>query len=96
MFVHTNFHECVLNRKCIAYFYFINKKNPVLFSFFLQKQNDIHSFNIDKNVKDESANKLTTSKLIAYNDKMTYKQYDKLKVTEILMYSDLRCCHPNH
>jgi len=42
-------------------------------TFFLQKQNDIHSFklieyirNIAKNVKGESVNKLTTLKLIAY------------------------------
>jgi len=52
-----------------------------LISFFVwQKQNDIHSFkliecitsntNIAKNVNDESANKLTTPKLITFNDKM--------------------------
>jgi len=50
----------------------------VTFSFFfLQKQNDIHSFKLIstydtkfvKKVKGESANKLTASKLITYSDK---------------------------
>jgi len=34
--------------------------------------------NIAKNVKDESANKLTTPKLIAYNGKMPTKKYDEI------------------
>jgi hypothetical protein len=40
----------------------------------------IHVFNIAKNVKDESANILTTSKSIAYNGKMaTTNNMIKLK-----------------
>jgi len=50
----------------------------------------ITSFNIVKNVKDKSANKLTTSKLIAYNDIMPTKIYDKIKVTGISMPPDLQ------
>jgi hypothetical protein len=39
-----------------------------------------HIFNIAKNVKDEYANKLTASKLIAYNNKMpTNNNMIKLK-----------------
>jgi len=57
------------------------------FSHFWQKQNDIYSFklieyiriNIAKNVNDESANKLTTPKLIAYNGKMPIKSMMKSK-----------------
>ena len=40
---------------------------------FIHSNREITSFNIAKNVKDESANKLTTSKLIAYNDIMPIK-----------------------
>ena len=50
----------------------------------------ITSFNSVKNVKDKSANKLTTSKLIAYNDIMPTKIYDKIKVTGISMPPDLQ------
>ena len=65
---------------------------------FLQKPNDIYLFklikyiriNIDKNVKDESANKLTTPKLIAYNGKMTTKSMMKSKSPE---YSCFRICN---
>jgi len=39
---------------------------------------------------DESANKLTSSKLIAYNDIMPTKIYDKIKVTGIPMSPDLQ------
>ena len=60
-------------------------------SICLQKQKDIHSFksieyirynnmiNIAKNVKGESENKLTTSKLIAYNEKMDTNNTIKCK-----------------
>ena len=54
---------------------------------FIHSNRDITSFNTAKNVKDESANKLTTSKLIAYNDIMPTKIYDKIKVTGISMTS---------
>ena len=59
--------------------------------FFDKKQSDIHSFKlivyirynniikINKNVKDRSANKLTTPKLIAYNDKMPTNNMAKSK-----------------
>jgi len=62
--------------------------------FFWQKQNDIHSFksieyirynniiNIVKYVKDETANILTTSKLIAYHDKMPTNNMIKSKSPE--------------
>jgi len=52
---------------------------------FINSNRDITSFNTAKNVKDKSANKLTTSKLIAYNDIMPTKIYDKIKVTGISM-----------
>jgi len=54
---------------------------------FIHSNREITSFNTAKNVKDESANKLTASKLIAYNDIMPIKIYDKIKVTEISMAS---------
>jgi len=54
---------------------------------FVHSNREITSFNTAKNVKDESANKLTTSKLIAYNDIMPTKIYDKIKVTGISMAS---------
>ncbi|AES64581.1 hypothetical protein MTR_2g027340 [Medicago truncatula] len=55
---------------------------------FIHPNREITSFNTAKNVKDESANKLTTSKLIAYNDIMPTKIYDKIKVTGIPMASE--------
>jgi len=70
--------------------------------FFWQKQNDIHSFksieyirynniiNIAKNVKDETASKLTTSKLIAYNGKMPTNNMIKSKSPE---YPCFRICN---
>ena len=54
---------------------------------FNHSNREITSFNIAKNVKEESANKLTTSKFIAYNDIMPTKVYDKIKVTGISMTS---------
>jgi len=66
----------------------------ILAIFFWQKQNDIHSFksieyirynniiNIAKNVKDGTANILTSSKLIAYNDKMPTNNMIKSKSLE--------------
>lgn len=55
---------------------------------FNQKQ---HEFNIAKIEKNESVNKLITLKLIAYISKMPTIKYDKMKVTRILMSSDLQC-----
>jgi len=55
---------------------------------FIHSNRDITLFNTAKNVKDQSANKLTTSKLIAYNDIMPTKIYDKIKVTGISMASE--------
>jgi len=57
---------------------------------FIHSNREIISFNTTKNVKDEYANKLTTSKLIAYNNIMPKKIYDKIKVTRISMASDLQ------
>jgi len=54
---------------------------------FIHSNREITSFNTAKNVKDEYANKFTTSKLIAYNDIMSTKIYDKIKVTGISMVS---------
>ena len=48
---------------------------------FIHSNGEITSFNTAKNVKDESANKLTVSKLIAYNGIMPTKTYDKIRVT---------------
>jgi len=78
--------------------------NTPNFIFFLQKQNDIHSFklieyiriNIAKNVKDESAKKLTTPKLITYTDKMPTKNMMKSKSPEFPILPDLQRWHPNH
>ena len=62
--------------------------------FLLQKQNDVHSFksieyiiynnmiNIAKKINGESANKLTTPKLITYNDKLPTNNMIKFKSTE--------------
>ena len=55
---------------------------------FIRSNREITSFNTAKNVKDKSANKLTTSKLIAYNDIMPTKIYDKVEVTEIYLASE--------
>jgi len=54
---------------------------------FIHSNREITSFNTAKKVKDESANKLTASKLITYNDIMPTKIYDKIKVTGISMAS---------
>ncbi|KEH44231.1 hypothetical protein MTR_1g111050 [Medicago truncatula] len=54
---------------------------------FFHSNREITSFNIAKNVKDESAKQLTTSKLIAYNDIMPTKIYDEIKVTGISIAS---------
>jgi len=54
---------------------------------FIHSNREITSFNTAKNVKDEFVNKLTTSKLIAYNGIMPTKIYDKIKVTGISMAS---------
>jgi len=54
---------------------------------FIHPNQEITSFNTAKNVKDESANKLTTSKLITYNSIMPTKIYDKIKVIGISMTS---------
>ena len=76
--------------------------NPYNFIFFWQKQNEDHSFklieyirdnnmiNIAKNVNDESANKLTAHKLIAYNGKMPTNNMIKSKSSE---YSCFRICN---
>jgi len=61
--------------------FFFNKNKMI----FIHSNRDITSFNTAKNVKDESANKLTASKLIAYNGIMPTKIYDKIKVTGISM-----------
>jgi len=68
----------------INIFYFIFDKNKMIF---IHSNRDITSFKTAKNVKDESANKLTTSKLIAYNNIMPTKIYDKIKVIGISMAS---------
>ena len=57
---------------------------------FIHSNRKITSFNTAKNVKDESANKLTTFKLIAYNGITHTKIYDKIKVTRISMSPDLQ------
>ena len=55
---------------------------------FIDSNRKITSFNTAKSVKDESANKLTASKLIAYNGIMPTKLYDKIKVIGIYMASE--------
>jgi len=52
---------------------------------FIHSNRKITSFNAAKNVRDEYANKLTASKLIAYNGILSTKIYDKIKVTGIFM-----------
>jgi len=54
---------------------------------FIHLNREITSFNTAKNVKDEFANKLTTSKLIVYSGIMSTKIYDKIKVAGIFMAS---------
>ena len=54
---------------------------------FIHSNREIISFNNVKNVKGESVNKLTSSKLIAYNGIMSTKIYDKIKVIGISMAS---------
>ena len=66
----------------VSIFFFYKNK-----MIFIHSNREITSFNTAKNVKDESANKLTASKLIAYNGIMPTKIYDKIKVTGISMVS---------
>jgi len=54
---------------------------------FIYSNREITSFNTAKSVNDESANKLTTSKLITYNGIVLTKIYDKIKVIGISMAS---------
>jgi len=61
---------------------------------FIHSDREITSFNTAKNVKEESANKLTTSKLIAYNGIMPTKLCDKIKMTGISMPPDLATLTP--
>jgi hypothetical protein len=92
------FNKFDLYVKKFAQFYF----HPILLkgtyvTFFLLKQ-DIHSFkliefkfNIAKNVNDESANKLSASKLITYNGKMlTTNNMIKLKSPKYPFFPDLQ------
>jgi len=67
-------------------FIYIDKNKTI----FIHLNRWITSFNTVKNVKDEYANKLTTSKLIAYNGIMPTKIYDKIKVTGRVMPPDLQ------
>jgi len=67
----------------IIYSFFFDKNKMI----FIHSNREITSFNTAKNVQDESANKLTTSKLIAYNGIMPTKIYDKIKVTGVSMAS---------
>jgi hypothetical protein len=69
----------------IFIFFYKNK------TIFIHSNRWITLFNTAKNVKDESANKLTASELIAYNGIMPTKIYDKIKVTGILIC--LRICN---
>jgi len=62
---------------------------------FIYSNREITSFNTAKNVKDESANKLTTSKLITYNGIMPTKIYDQIKVTGISMAFGSATLSPN-
>jgi len=55
---------------------------------FIHSNREITLFNTVKNVKDESANKLTSSKLIAYNGIKPTKIYDKIKATGISMATE--------
>jgi len=71
--------------RVFSFLFFIKTK-----MIFIHSNRKITTFNAVKNVKDESANKLITSKLIAYNGIMPTKIYDKIKVTRISMPSDLQ------
>ena len=66
-----------------VWFFFFDKNKMIL----IHSNREITSFNTAKNVQDESANKLTTSKLIAYNSIMPTKIYDKIKVSGVSMAS---------
>ena len=77
----------MINFSFLEFFY----KNKMIF---IHSNQEIISFNTAKNVKDESANKLTASKLIAYNGIMPTKIYDKIKVTEISMVSEYATLTP--
>jgi len=70
----------IYTMRCI---FFFDKNNMI----FIHSNREITLFNTAKNVKDEFVNKLTTSKLIAYNDIMSTKIYGKTKVTRISMAS---------
>ena len=80
--------ECVSDtwHKKLYFIFFFDKKKMI----FIHSNREITSFNTAKNVKDESTNKLTASKLIAYNGIMPTKIYDKTKVTGIFMPPDLQ------
>jgi len=82
-----NFFSMKTNHLYYSHNYFLR----VLFMFFFsQKQNDVHSFklieyigiDIAKKVKGESANKLTTPNLIAYNGEMPTNNMIKSKSSE--------------
>jgi len=73
----------ILERKEYHFFFFFKKKKKI----FIHSNREITSFNTAKNVKDESVNKLTTSKLTAYYGIMPTQIYDKIKVTGISMAS---------
>ena len=71
-------------------FLFFNFFFDKIKTMFIHSNRWITSFSTAKNVKDESVNKLTASKLIAYNGVMPTKIYDKIKVTRIPMPPDLQ------
>jgi len=66
---------------------FFFNKNKIIF---IHLNREITSFNTAKNVNDESMNKLTASKLIAYNSIMPTKIYEKLKSPEYPWPPDLQ------
>jgi len=66
---------------------FFFEKNKIIF---IHLNGKITPFNTAKNIKNEYVNKLTTSKLIAYNGIMPTKIYVKIKVTGIFMPLDLQ------
>jgi len=66
--------------------FFVDKNKTI----FIHSNRWITSFKTAKNVKDQSANKLIASKLLAYNGIMPIKIYDKIKVIGILMPLDLQ------
>jgi len=75
-------HETFLRKKSTMRYFFYKIK-----MIFIHSNWEITSFNTAKNVNVESANKLTASKLIAYDGIMPTKIYDKIKVTGISMAS---------